>query len=169
MGRRKSHSGEHGAKLLTRRQDEILALLAQGYSGPEIAEKLTLAISSVRSHVVQIYGKLGANTKRQALTRATELGLLGTPAPTAGAHLLAPLTTMSLATAAGPLHNLPAPTTAFIGQERELAALADYLANAHLRLLTILGLGGMGKTRLALAAPLRSSTAMRRRACFRRV
>ena len=69
MGRFNSHSGENGAKLLTRRQGEILALLAQGYSGPEIAEKLSLAISSVRSHLLQIYGKLGINTKRKALTR----------------------------------------------------------------------------------------------------
>ncbi|MEP7357696.1 MAG: AAA family ATPase, partial [Anaerolineales bacterium] len=58
---------------------------------------------------------------------------------------------MSLGAAAGVLHNLPAPTTAFVGRERELAALADYLANPHVRLLTILGLGGIGKTRLALA------------------
>ena len=32
---------------LTRRERQVLALLAEGYSGPEIAEKLTLALSSV--------------------------------------------------------------------------------------------------------------------------
>src|SRR5258708_3595565 len=108
MGRSQSHSGENGAKLLTRRQGEILALLAQGYSGPEIAEKLTLAISSVRSHVVQIYGKLAVNTKRQALTRASELGLLGTPAPTAGAD-----SSSSQPAQVRPPNNLPPQLTPF--------------------------------------------------------
>src|SRR5258707_7812752 len=78
MGRTAGDSAESRTKLLTRRQSEILALLALGYSGPEIAEKLALAISSVRSHLVQIYAKLGVNGKRQALTRAAQLGLLQT-------------------------------------------------------------------------------------------
>ncbi len=52
---------------------------------------------------------------------------------------------------AEPRHNLPVQTTSFVGRERELAALADHLADPNVRLLTILGLGGMGKTRLALA------------------
>src|SRR5664279_3744586 len=71
---------------LTRRQTEILALLAQGYSGPEIAAKLVLTLSSVRFHLKHLYGKLGVNGKRQALTRAAELGLLGPPlaAPVVG-------------------------------------------------------------------------------------
>ena len=62
---------------LTRRERQVLALLAEGYSGPEIAEKLTLALSSVKSHIQHVYGKLGANGKRQALTRAAQMGLLG--------------------------------------------------------------------------------------------
>ena len=40
MGVRQGHYDEKRDKLLTRRQSEILALLAQGYSGPEIAEQL---------------------------------------------------------------------------------------------------------------------------------
>src|SRR4051794_5426104 len=68
---------------LTRRERQVLALLAEGFSGPEIAEKLTVALSSVKFHIQNIYGKLGANSKRQAITRAGELGLLGTVAPAA--------------------------------------------------------------------------------------
>jgi predicted ATPase/DNA-binding SARP family transcriptional activator len=45
--------------------------------------------------------------------------------------------------------NLPASITPFIGRVRELAELADLLANADCRLLTVTGLGGVGKTRLA--------------------
>ncbi len=48
-------------------------------------------------------------------------------------------------------HQLPPQATAFIGRERELAALGDLYRQEHPRLITILGPGGMGKTRLALA------------------
>jgi predicted ATPase/predicted Ser/Thr protein kinase len=47
-------------------------------------------------------------------------------------------------------HNLPAQTTPFVGRETELAELARLLADPAVRLVTILGSGGMGKTRLAL-------------------
>ena len=47
---------------------------------------------------------------------------------------------------------LPARSTPFIGREAELAALSELLARDEVRLVTILGLGGMGKTSLALAA-----------------
>jgi predicted ATPase len=51
-----------------------------------------------------------------------------------------------------PRHNLPAQPTPFVGREAELTELARLLANPDVRLLTILGAGGMGKTRLALEA-----------------
>src|SRR5437868_5112578 len=62
---------------LTRREREILALLAQGHTGPEIADELTLAVSSVKWHTQHLYSKLGVNSKKQAVARARELGLLG--------------------------------------------------------------------------------------------
>ena len=45
--------------------------------------------------------------------------------------------------------NLPAATTPFVGRARELAEIAELLANADCRLLSVTGLGGVGKTRLA--------------------
>lgn len=50
------------------------------------------------------------------------------------------------------LHNLPSPTTPLVGREAELAAIARRLAEPGCRLLTLQGPGGVGKTRLALAA-----------------
>ena len=50
-----------------------------------------------------------------------------------------------------PRHNLPIHPTPFIGREDELAALQAYLDDTKQRLVTIVGPGGMGKTRLALA------------------
>ena len=52
-------------------------------------------------------------------------------------------------------HNLGAPLTPFIGRQDELRAIVDRLANPNCRLLTLLGPGGVGKTRLALQAAAR--------------
>jgi predicted ATPase/class 3 adenylate cyclase len=49
-------------------------------------------------------------------------------------------------------HNLPAQTTPFVGREAELAELGRLLGDPGVRLVTILGAGGMGKTRLAIEA-----------------
>ena len=51
-------------------------------------------------------------------------------------------------------HNLPAPVTSFVGRERELADIESILGEA--RLLTLTGVGGVGKTRLALEAAWRA-------------
>ena len=50
------------------------------------------------------------------------------------------------------LVSLPAPLTRLIGRETELAALSAELQDRNVRLLTVTGPGGVGKTRLALAA-----------------
>ena len=138
---------------LTRREREILPLLAEGLTGPEIAERLTLGISSVKTHMQHLYGKLGANSKRQAVSRARELGLL-LPAPGANAPAEPDSTGALLARLAaarsGPAarHNLPQPLTSFVGRRREMDECRRRLRNT--RLLTLTGPGGSGKTRLAL-------------------
>src|SRR5690606_37159265 len=50
------------------------------------------------------------------------------------------------------VRRLPVPTTSFLGRESELARLRERLRDPDSRLLTVVGAGGVGKTRLALAA-----------------
>ncbi|MEZ4767404.1 MAG: BTAD domain-containing putative transcriptional regulator [Caldilineales bacterium] len=54
--------------------------------------------------------------------------------------------------ARGPRHNLPAQPSRFVGRKAELDVLALWLADPSCRLVTLVGPGGVGKTRLALAA-----------------
>jgi DNA-binding SARP family transcriptional activator/predicted ATPase len=57
-------------------------------------------------------------------------------------------------------NNLPPPSTAFVGRSRELALLEASLADPARRLLTIVGIGGSGKTRLALQVAARYLTSL---------
>jgi DNA-binding CsgD family transcriptional regulator len=61
---------------MTPRELEVLRLIAEGLSNPEIAEKLTISVGTVKAHTANIYHKLGANNRVQALTRARDLDLL---------------------------------------------------------------------------------------------
>ena len=57
---------------------------------------------------------------------------------------------MSSASSPAGSTNLPTPLTPFIGSEREVAVLVDLVRRDDVRLLTLTGPGGVGKTRLAL-------------------
>jgi DNA-binding CsgD family transcriptional regulator len=60
---------------LTRREVEILTLVGQGRSDPEIAELLFISPKTASVHVANIKGKLGVETRLEAALRARELGL----------------------------------------------------------------------------------------------
>jgi LuxR family maltose regulon positive regulatory protein len=60
---------------LTDREMEILGLLAQQLTNKEIAAELVISHGTVKQHTHNIYQKLGVNTRRQAVTKATELGI----------------------------------------------------------------------------------------------
>lgn len=61
---------------LTERELEIMRLLAAGQSNRELAKDLVLSLGTVKTHVHNIYGKLGVGSRLQAVARARELGLL---------------------------------------------------------------------------------------------
>ena len=63
-------------KILTARELEILALLGEGLVKKEIADKLAISYTTVDSHVVHIYDKLGVRNAPAAVNKAHLIGLL---------------------------------------------------------------------------------------------
>jgi LuxR family maltose regulon positive regulatory protein len=61
---------------LTKREEEILELIAAGLTNPEIAETLVISPGTVKKHAGHIYGKLGVHSRTEAAARARELDLL---------------------------------------------------------------------------------------------
>jgi DNA-binding CsgD family transcriptional regulator len=147
---------------LTRREREILVYLDEGFSAPEIAEQLSLAISSVKFHIQNVYGKLGVNTKRQALTRAKTLGLLGADAggaaaQAAGAPPLPTQITQPPAPGESPFKGLryydEANAAWFFGRETLAAQLVARLAGPA-RFLAVVGASGSDKSSIVRAGVL---------------
>src|SRR5713226_6258501 len=68
------------AKNLTKREREILSLVAEGMSNREIADKLVLSPETVKSHVAAILEKLNVSDRTQAAIYAVRNGLVETPA-----------------------------------------------------------------------------------------
>ena len=64
------------AEALTPREIEVLQLLAQGLTNRRIAERLGISDHTVKFHVNAILGKLGAQTRTEAIVQAARLGLV---------------------------------------------------------------------------------------------
>jgi LuxR family maltose regulon positive regulatory protein len=61
---------------LSEREIEVLRLLQTNLSTPEIADELIIAVSTVRTHIKNIYSKLGVHSRSEAVDQAKDLGLL---------------------------------------------------------------------------------------------
>lgn len=61
---------------LTKRELEILALIASGYSNQQIAEALFITVGTTKNHLKSIYNKLDVHSRTQAIERALVLRLV---------------------------------------------------------------------------------------------
>jgi len=72
---------------LTRRENQILAWLAEGLTNKEIAQRLTLSSRTVDTHVERVLAKLGVTTRTRAVAAALRGGLVLEPNGTRSAAL----------------------------------------------------------------------------------
>jgi len=73
------NSRKHGVPViesLTQREDQILHLMAAGFTGPEMAERLNLAEMTVKAHIEKIRSKLIVRNRASAVARAACWGML---------------------------------------------------------------------------------------------
>ena len=62
--------------ILTAREREVLGLMAEGLSGRQIAERLIVALPTVKTHQARLYEKLGVSERAAAVAEAMRRGLL---------------------------------------------------------------------------------------------
>jgi two-component system, NarL family, response regulator DegU len=62
--------------VLTRREVEVLQMLANGASSGDVATKLFISGKTVKNHLAHIYSKLGATSRTQAVAKAVRLGIV---------------------------------------------------------------------------------------------
>ena len=61
---------------ISKREYEVLQLLAKGHSNREIAEKLSVSANTVKSHLARLYEKLEVSRRTQAIRRAQAIRLI---------------------------------------------------------------------------------------------
>lgn len=61
---------------LSRRETEVLDLIARGFTYAEIAQQMAISVTTVQTHVRNIYGKLGVHNRSEAVFEARQYGLL---------------------------------------------------------------------------------------------
>ncbi len=77
---RRAGTNRSAASTLTKRERQVLELLAQGLEQREIAERLVISTKTVASHIERILSKLGVRSRAQAVAAAYRGGLVSTPA-----------------------------------------------------------------------------------------
>jgi DNA-binding NarL/FixJ family response regulator len=62
--------------LITRREEEVLQLIAEGLSTSEVAAALFISLKTVKNHLASIYAKLDSRDRTQAVVRAVKMGII---------------------------------------------------------------------------------------------
>lgn len=62
--------------IVSRREEEVLQLIADGCSTPEVAERLFISQKTVKNHLASIYQKLDARDRTQAVLQAVRMGII---------------------------------------------------------------------------------------------
>lgn len=65
------------AETLTRRETQVLELVAKGMTNAEVGRRLYISETTVKTHLLRIFGKLGVSDRTAAVTTALDKGLLG--------------------------------------------------------------------------------------------
>ena len=65
-----------GESVISKREEEVLQLVADGFSTVEVAQKLYISIKTVKNHLASIYQKLDTADRTQAVVRAVRMGII---------------------------------------------------------------------------------------------
>ncbi len=63
-------------RVVTKREEEVLQLIADGCSTGEVAERLYISQKTVKNHLASIYQKLDARDRTQAVLQAVRMGII---------------------------------------------------------------------------------------------
>jgi DNA-binding NarL/FixJ family response regulator len=73
---RRQDSVAESARVITKREEEVLQHIADGCSTPEVAERLFISQKTVKNHLASIYQKLDARDRTQAVLAAVRMGIV---------------------------------------------------------------------------------------------
>ena len=73
---RNQDGSQQSERIITAREEEVLQLIADGCSTPEVAERLFISQKTVKNHLASIYQKLDARDRTQAVLAAVRMGIV---------------------------------------------------------------------------------------------
>jgi DNA-binding NarL/FixJ family response regulator len=73
---RRQDSQNDDERLISKREEEVLQLIADGCSTPEVAQRMFISQKTVKNHLASIYAKLDARDRTQAVLQAVRMGIV---------------------------------------------------------------------------------------------
>ena len=163
IGKKPADPGVAVVEQLTMREQEILSMIAQGMSNRQIADELVVTVGTVKWHITQLYKKLGARSRVQAIVRARELDLIvGDDLLESLPGAVGPQTATLLPEPENPYKGLrPFQVTdarIFFGRDELVDKLTERMSenDPYFRFLAVIGPSGSGKSSLVRAGLIAS-------------